>query len=374
MFRMGGSTGEGIVSGLQAPRQNYEGGKTVEELAYRSPLGLKFTEMDIDKLRDRDLSKVDLKNMNMQQLKDLASQMSYKPRGTNINDFLISTGLDLVSRPTSGNIFADLATSSKGPYKDFMAAKQSAAEQEYASESDMFKTLIAAKADMAGGTGGKTYAKLEIAADIERTMADILDFETRIKAGEENLIDKLNQKRARLDYLSKENVVGASLMKNTEFAADVLKGIVKTLSQEMITTTSGNKKPKYTGKKDPELLKEAFRRYAQFFENVPEVERTEEADGGRIGYQEGMSVQPGAQAMQPAGMPMGQTPMTTDQEPKIDYETLRARLPQEITDDIVRLIAASPQALEDFATIATQQDVDQFNKTYSVNLVLPAEA
>ena len=129
MFRMGGSTGEGIVSGLQAPRQNYEGGKTVEELAYRSPLGLKFTEMDIDKLRDRDLSKVDLKNMNMQQLKDLASQMSYKPRGTNINDFLISTGLDLVSRPTSGNIFADLATSSKGPYKDFMAAKQSAAKK-----------------------------------------------------------------------------------------------------------------------------------------------------------------------------------------------------------------------------------------------------
>ena len=78
--------------------------------------------------------------------------------------------------------------------------------------------------------------------------------------------------------------------------------------------------------------------------------------------------------MQPAGMPMGQAPIPTDQEPKIDYATLRARLPQEITDDIIKLIAASPQALEDFATIATQQDVDQFNKTYSVNLVLPAEA
>ena len=43
---------------------------------------------------------------------------------------------------------------------------------------------------------------------------------------------------------------------------------------------------------------------------------------------------------------------------KIDFDTLRARLPQEIGDDIVRLIAASPEALEDFATIATQQDVD----------------
>ena len=62
------------------------------------------------------------------------------------------------------------------------------------------------------------------------------------------------------------------------------------------------------------------------------------------------------------------------QAPKIDFDTLRARLPKEIGDDIVRLIAQSPEALEDFATIATQQDVDQFNTKYSVNLVLPQEA
>ena len=86
-----------------------------------------------------------------------------------------------------------------------------------------------------------------------------------------------------------------------------------------------------------------------------------------------MMVQPQTSGMQPATMPMDQG-TTIPEQPKIDYETLRARLPQEITDDIVRLIAASPVALEDFATIATQQDVDQFNKKYSVNLVLPQEA
>ena len=59
---------------------------------------------------------------------------------------------------------------------------------------------------------------------------------------------------------------------------------------------------------------------------------------------------------------------------KMDFSTLRARLPQEIGDDVVKLIAASPEALEDFATIATQQDVDLFNQKYSVNLVLPQEA
>ena len=42
--------------------------------------------------------------------------------------------------------------------------------------------------------------------------------------------------------------------------------------------------------------------------------------------------------------------------------------------DIVRLIAASPEAFEDFAVIQTQQDVDLFNQKYNVELVLPAEA
>ena len=80
------------------------------------------------------------------------------------------------------------------------------------------------------------------------------------------------------------------------------------------------------------------------------------------------------------GADMSTAPATMDQESTpttkkpIDFETLRARLPKEITDDVVRLIAASPEALEDFATIATQQDVDQFNQKYSVNLVLPQEA
>ena len=115
------------------------------------------------------------------------------------------------------------------------------------------------------------------------------------------------------------------------------------------------------GRTDPDLLKEAYRRYAEFFSTVPEVEEAK-ASGGRVG-----------RAM---GTPMtGERPadQETREEPKIDFATLRARLPKEIGDDIVKLIALSPEALEDFATIATQQDVDLFNQKYSVNLVLPQE-
>ena len=351
MFRTGGSA-EGITSGLQ-PRQGY-----------KDPPG---------NVEQNDLSKIDLRNMNMQQLKDLASRVSYKPRGTNFNDFLINMGLDLVSRPRSGNIFQQVAASAKGPYEKFTEGKKSAAEQEYASESDMFKTLIAAQADMASGEGGKTYAKQQIADDIERTMQEILKLEEEFKTADPErkveIQNSLNQKNSRLSYLSKENTIGKSLMLQTDFAEDVLKSIMNTLKDEKLA----NGELKYPeGKDDPKLLEEAYRRYDQFFKKVPE-ERKEEADGGRIGYQQGMMVQPQTPNMQPATMPMDQG-TTIPEQPKIDYETLRARLPQEITDDIVRLIAASPEALEDFATIATQQDVEQFNKKYSVNLVLPQEA
>jgi len=59
---------------------------------------------------------------------------------------------------------------------------------------------------------------------------------------------------------------------------------------------------------------------------------------------------------------------------KLSFEEIRTRLPKEITDDIVRLISNSSEALQDFAYIKTQQDVNQFNVKYGVNLVLPQNA
>ena len=53
------------------------------------------------------------------------------------------------------------------------------------------------------------------------------------------------------------------------------------------------------------------------------------------------------------------------------FEEIRNRLPKEITDDVVRLIAGSNEALQDFSYIRTQGDVDKFNMKYGVTLVLP---
>ena len=58
---------------------------------------------------------------------------------------------------------------------------------------------------------------------------------------------------------------------------------------------------------------------------------------------------------------------------KLSFAELRDRLPGEITNDIVQLIANSADALQDFSYIRTQKDINDFNLKYGVNLILPPQ-
>ena len=63
----------------------------------------------------------------------------------------------------------------------------------------------------------------------------------------------------------------------------------------------------------------------------------------------------------------------SDQSPELSFEELRARLPMEVTDQVVRLLATSEAALLDFANIDTQEDIAIFNQKYNVDLQLPVQ-
>jgi len=79
MFRMGGSTGTGITSGLDQPRKQYSQGTNPYAMGNFAP-------------------------------------------GTGPG-FLTSFGLDLMSRPPSGNILQTASLAAKGPFKDYQAAQ-----------------------------------------------------------------------------------------------------------------------------------------------------------------------------------------------------------------------------------------------------------
>ena len=88
-------------------------------------------------------------------------------------------------------------------------------------------------------------------------------------------------------------------------------------------------------------------------------------EGGRAGYKMGSK---------PMMESVAESKRQTGEVKDLSYTELRARLPQEISNDIVMLLANSKQALLDFANIQTGEDIASFNQQYDVNLTLPQGA
>ena len=95
-------------------------------------------------------------------------------------------------------------------------------------------------------------------------------------------------------------------------------------------------------------------------------------EGGRVNYAQGTPMQePAIAATQTEG---ANTTENTRPVNKLTFAELRNRLPKEITDDVVQLLSNSEEALQDFAYIKTQEDINKFNVKYGVNVILPPQA
>ena len=341
MFKMGGSTGTGITSGLDQPQKMANGGRT----GYMNGTKNYF-----------DAGRVLPTPEEFQQARAMFPQFQ-APQGQGLSRFLMSTGLNLLAQPGGQNIFQTAATAAQEPTKQLFEDIDTQRATQFATDADVFKTLIKAKGEALGG-GGSRGQTLQIADDIEKTMDIIFGLEGKkeLSPADKNL---LSTKKERLRKLTKSDEVQQSLLKSDEYTNRIRRKI----RDNLLTQTNPDGSLKYPGGNDDlNLLEDINKFYLDFFRTGEFLEeiKTPKAEGGRAEFMIG------------GGDDMDQMPAT--EEPKIDYETLRARLPKEISDDIVRLLVASPQALEDFATIATQSDVDMFNQNYSVNLTLPQEA
>lgn len=124
-----------------------------------------------------------------------------------------------------------------------------------------------------------------------------------------------------------------------------------------------------------DVINKAVKKYPQFKKFItPETL----AAGGRIGLAEGTPELMIEQNTQPESIieqtviKEGPSDVSIKPVNKLSYPELRDRLPKEITNDIVQLIASSEEALQEFAYIRTQRDINDFNVKYGVNLILPA--
>ena len=337
MFRIGGSA-EGITSGLSRQGYAHEPGHVKQD--------------DISKTRVSDIG-----NLSIEQLQELT-----KAPGPDINDFLMNFGLDLVSRPKSGNILQQAATSATGPFKEFLTGKREADIL----GADRFKTLLEAQAKIEAGKGeGGGWLKQWEFEQIPMLHDKIAGLEKSIGSGELEG-DALEQ--AQRDLISAEDqlneIVDLDDMTKAWLKSDEGARFIHGIRTELWNNGDSD----YTSEEDPNLGLDALT------ESIKRLKKRRRggATGGRVGYANAGAVMPGAMPMNQAAGPTDQGPAPEDTA-GITYEELRARLPQEVSDDIVRLLANSAEALEDFAMIQTEQDINNFNRKYGVTLVLPAE-
>ena len=365
MFRRGGSTssqGTGITSGLQSPRQGYDGDGDTQQVK-------KFdTNQNIAEF---------LKNASIGDQQRLVEQL-YPEKPRNNKDLFIDFGLDLVSRPGSGgSIFENIGASGQAAYNKYRTANTATDKRLEDQRSDMFTSLIEGQSDILGSDGGsKQFAKQANDGAIQGLMSELFQLNAQQQTDQALTDQEFSQKQSilmqRLQGYTGKNPAVSALYGNKEQADLVIGGI----QQEIINSEKKIEVISSTGEKviviegehaqdNPAYLgEETAKRYIEQYNSMVK-KSLGLAEGGRARYSEGEIVEEqvteGVQEVQPSG-------------DSLSYDELRSRLPGEITDDIVVILSESPQALIDFSELQTQIDVDQFNMKYGVNLALPSGA
>ena len=334
MFRKGGpvdSRGTGITSGLDTPKRGMvdEPGKYSQD----ANTGLDALNL-INRLRTQAAENIPMP----------------KPEFT-VSDFLrlAGRGFELAGAPSQGKgIKGLIATASPTLGKIGVDVAGS-----------LDKRMAAAKKrrDKQISDTVTTGAALEV-AKIKANKP----FETQFRAEKvsdyyDNLIEQATD-QAQKDALMKKKETDVINIYKKFNVSKAVGGVYSAASIEKATELATNQLYATKGKNDPnyvpslEEIQPLVSKYLkQLEEGViqqgSEQEREDMALGGLSG--QGESEKP--------------MPLT--------YDELKARLKGQVSDDIVRLLSQSYEALADFAQITTQADVNSFNQKYQVELVLP---
>ena len=355
MFRMGGAAGTGITSGLD-----------------RKPLKQGTDPYDAaQKITDRYMSDMD---------RFRGETSGFAPSA--LPGFLTQFGLNLLSTPPQGGLLATAATAAKDPFQTFQAATLKRQQDIADRREDIFGTALASEYDLEAqriknqdksGDDRKT-AEVErgIIKDAQNAIFQAQDILKNKDSTEEQ---KLNAERT---IKINQNVLVKEIGVPPEYAAIISSAELFDAEMDAVVATYNDKNQKLAEeymKENPDVpITEVLKIYPQIEAGSAKARAlTIEdlrsrffylADGGRAGFKLGT---PKPMMESVAEQPKGEVQ-------DLSYTELRARLPQEISNDIVMLLANSKQALLDFANIQTTEDIASFNQQYDVNLSMPSGA
>ena len=387
MFRMGGSA-EGITSGLDGPninasRRGFKEGSTF--LEYDEEKGYSITDLKNaglvrtggkenetvvqDTVVKEAISEAgpnesweDIQERIYEKRKQARTKAGLDSEGIkagqpgSVSSMLMNFGLNLLAQP-GGNLMGAIGKAGGPALNRFQQARMADKlrgrkekidmfDEASDTATDIFKAQEETRRDIATQKlkGKQVYAKQQAADQLKVIYeGEIKGLEDKLSAAtpeeKETIRKQIQDKRDELQ----DKVI--SVLTDSKTRAESVQEIIMALVK--------------SGDLDADVV---VKYYPELEELIP---REDNATGGRVGYQMGGDVMEEE---------VSETMVTgPDQTQDLTYEELRARLPREVNNDIVALLATSKQALMDFANIQTQQDVDNFNQQYDVDLVLPQE-
>ena len=299
---------------------------------------------------------------------------------------IASTGADILGAPSEGGGFSGALRTASKPLSQLGQNLAKGFSDKNQSYEDKIK--------------GYTGAQAEYNIGMEKSLGEVgrkeIMFDAITETKQKDIRDKLGKQKIDAkgnptgEVYTQEDITIELRNLQNKASEDkeifIIKGgdlsdFTKLASNKEVTEAASKAAKKFLALKgiqngDPEYSQLYAREMAKFMAEITKGFVKNFAEGGQVTKTEDVNME----TISPAGITdVNVEEQSTSVDPtdnslkQLSYAEIRDKLPPEVTDDIVKLLSISYEALADFVEIKTEADVINFNSRYQVDLQLPQE-
>ena len=307
-------------------------------------------------------------------------------KGMSTADYLriASAGMDILGAPSEGSGIGGAIRTAAGPLSKLGTGMAASLDARTAARAELLANEENAITDMASAIMKSRNYRPDKGFNVDRVTQLIQENVTR----RQQIDAALESDASLVKYIQDNNIEAntvediAAVKKKLENEKEVVMSVLRDILPKNENMTAFLKTPQaqllFASVIKAEEARQGMRQNDPNFDTnalIIAINRIGQKDGGlTTGYANGGLTEMMAQeTITPQGAEMEEETVTETPESStpLTYDELRLRLPPEVSDDVVKLLAASDEALLEFSNISTQQDVNEFNVKYGVELVLP---
>ena len=307
-------------------------------------------------------------------------------KGMSTADYLriASAGMDILGAPSEGSGIGGAIRTAAGPLSKLGTGMAASLDARTAARAELLANEENAITDMASAIMKSRNYRPDKGFNVDRVTQLIQENVTR----RQQIDAALESDASLVKYIQDNNIEAntvediAAVKKKLQNEKEVVMSVLRDILPKNENMTAFLKTPQaqllFASVIKAEEARQGMRQNDPNFDTnalIIAINRIGQKDGGlTTGYANGGLTEMMAQeTITPQGAEMEEETVTETPESStpLTYDELRLRLPPEVSDDVVKLLAASDEALLEFSNISTQQDVNEFNVKYGVELVLP---